>query len=270
MSQTYAGSRQAYPLEFTIPVKLHRKFKKGSSMTKPQPSRMSQREAKITRQPMTDALQLTVLALLNTRVTRASESKDGMLISHTYAPEVVGVAKSLFSPSKTYMFRIHVNPSITASGAGALTATIGFVASATSAYEWSALASLFDECALRRYRLRVTSALGQVSTTIPVTLAVAYNPINVSTVPTNLASVSRFPKFKQVHTYLGDGGSGSWTFAGKSEHRGFAQTASTQYSITPPCGLLGSIDYTAYANGTNSAIYGNCLLSLDVCFRTRA
>jgi hypothetical protein len=216
-----------------------------------------------------DIVHSAVHSLLNNRITKVTESKDGNIVSHAYPAEILALAKGLFSSNKTYKFAVHNSSSIAATAGGSIAGTLSFTVLATAAPEWSALAALFDECRVTSYHFKGTTALGPVSASIPVTILLGYNPPNYNTGAASFNAVLRLPKTKQYHCYLGDGGSGMVHFSGKSMPRLFANTSSP-YVISPPAGLLGSIDYCAYSSGTNSAVYTNYTIMFGIAFRCRA
>lgn len=211
-----------------------------------------------------------VAILLNNRIIKTSESKDSLKVDIAYPDALVLMAKSLFSSSRTYKFRLHNSSTFTSSGAGLFNQCVSFANYASTALEWSALASLFEVCKLAKATIRMTSLQGPTSAVLQSQLVIGYNPTNVSAVTTGYNLTSRLPRTKYYHTYHMDG-NGSFTMTAQPPRgRDWAIVSSTPYSTSPPGGVIGSFDIASATSLTNSTNYATFSLWVDVEFMNRA
>lgn len=215
-----------------------------------------------------DPVRCAVAMLLNNRTVHSTETKSGVSVKYEYPQALLAIAKGLFNPNKVYNFRLHNSTSLTSTGAGLYNQCISFANYGSTALEWSALASLFEQCRLRRYRLIITSLA--LSTVSHGQIVIGYNPTNVSAVTTGFSLTSRLPKTSYIHSYLSTGGSGTKIFSGAPIKLDYSQTSSTPYTVSPPSGLLGSVDFASANALANSTVYHAVEVMLDVAFKSRA
>lgn len=220
-----------------------------------------------------ELLPMAISMLHNNAITKTSENKVGGLImvdtKVEYPAEVLAAAKTLFDPNRTYKFRLHNSTALAADGSGVFKTTISFPNYASTALEWTALAALFEYCKLKHCIFNVSTGLIATSTNMSQHVW-GYNPTNVSTAPTGYSLVSRQAHTKYFHPLYQEKGSGSMTFVVTPIPLEFAQTTSTPYSLTPPSGILGTIDIASYAACGASQIQYYVQCQFDVLFKCRA
>jgi len=185
-------------------------------------------------------IHLKAFAFLRGDDDTKAEGKETLISKpqpYSVAPSALAMAKSVFTPGKTYRIRITKTAQLTASGAGALQLATSIAPSAGFA-EYSALSALFLECRLRSTRISYAFTPGSDISRQPGFCS-SFDPSNYSTTPT-FAYACQQPGAKITSTFNVSTGNRAFSNSWKAKTaRPYSTVVSTGSTTDPVGGVIG-------------------------------
>jgi hypothetical protein len=195
---------------------------------------------------------------------RKAEGKDLVLqmpkeISPT--PTMVSMARSVFTPGKTYRLRTTRNASLTSGGAGTMQLATVVVPSGMA--EYTGLTLLFNECRLHSTRISYAfSSNGTIPIIVP--FVSAFDPGSAGTTPTFTYAC------QQVNAKLTQSFWSTGTFKNHwiaKQARPWSQTTASSIGVDPVGGSVGSWLHSIGGTTTASVVIATYLIECDYEFR---
>jgi len=180
----------------------------------------------------------------------------------TFSPSMLKAARSVFSPGKTYRFRMTRTAILTTTSGGALLAGTPIYPSQMA--EYSPLAALFDECRLWSTRIQV-QFYSNGSTPINTPYAISFDPSGTSS-PASFGLVCQLPGSKLYSSFntTAQAARNSWK---APMARSWSSVASTGTGTDPVSGVLGTWNNAIPSNSSFSTSIALYLISCEYEFR---
>lgn len=191
---------------------------------------------------------------------------EGKEVVKTMPPTIlplsmVSVAKSVFTPGKTYRIRTIRIATLVSSGAG--TMNLATQISPSNMSQFSALSALFGECRLHSTRVHIVM---RTPVGGPVPLAVAFNPTAIAGFsPPSSTFVCELPGAKILNTW-NTVSSPRLTWSSK-QTRPWSVTTSTSTATDPVGGIAGAWCYSLVAAVSGAVNIADYLIECDYEFR---
>jgi hypothetical protein len=180
-------------------------------------------------------------------------------------PEVLKTLKaSVFTPGKTYRFRLSRSAGLTSSGTGTLQLATAVLPS--NFEEYTPLSGLFEECRLISTRIKY-AFLSNGTTPVNVTFASCFDPSGTSSTVPSFTNTIQFPgcKICPLTQTVPTGLTNSWKQRGVP--RSWSLVTTTDSGTDPVGGALGCWYHSIFANTTNSSLVAVYLIECDYEFR---
>lgn len=177
--------------------------------------------------------------------------------------ELLKIMKSVYSPGKTYRFRLSRSAGLTSSGTGTLQLITAVLPS--NFEEYTPLSGLFEECRLISTRIQYAFTSNGTTPTL-VAFASCFDPsATASTVPTWTNAI-QFPGAKITNIQ----NSAPVIFKNSfraTRGRAWSLVTTTDSGTDPVGGALGGWYHSIFSNTSNSTLIGVYLLECDYEFR---
>jgi hypothetical protein len=205
--------------------------------------------------------------LLNATRFETVGVSDNKESSYLFDPDVLKLAKGLFSSSKKYNFQLHATNTVTSAvTTGIVAFSFALNPAVTSFSEWTALSALFDECKARSSRFSWVAS-GNV---LPCAMFLGFDQATTTGVAPGYGNVQRLAKSIVFNSNFCVGGS-SHQEASSSICAGRVHAVmTTPISTTIDVGMNGQWDMVGQTTVTPSTIVGWTQLTAVVEFRCRA
>lgn len=179
----------------------------------------------------------------------------------TTMPTMLTLAKSVYTPGKTYRIRTVRIATLSASGAGSMNLATSIAPSGMASY--TALALLFFEARLRSTRITYTML---TPATAPVSMISAFDPTSDGSAPSSIGIVAQVVGSKLINTWNTAGTKIGNSFTVHSQ-RPWSRTSASVVGTDPVGGILGAWYHTLVTSVSASAAVATYLIECDYEFR---
>lgn len=173
------------------------------------------------------------------------------------SPAMLALARSVYTPGKTYRMRTVRVATLSASGAGTMNLATSIAPVGMASY--AALALLFFECRLKSTRIQYTML---TPATAPVAMLSAFDPTSDGSAPSSITIVSQVVGSKLINTWntVGTKVANSYKVRG---NRPWSRTTASPVGVDPVGGILGAWYHTLISPVTASVAVATYLIECD-------
>jgi len=186
-----------------------------------------------------------------------------------FDPEVIKVARAMFSTNKTYRFVIHASVIFQTGAAGQSLFSFPWTPAISTFVEWNSLITLFDECKLMHNELQLVSIRLPTSTVPANVYIVAPDHAITTSVTASAATTLGYAESQTIQGYNMDNGSGRHIQrTNVSVERAWGSVL-LPTSLTTDVGMNGSWYISGVNPGPNTTNEMHAAMYVTVKFRNR-